>query len=170
MVRKTGLLFAVNKAIIIQLFNHSTIFEPNFDLQVFILTEEPSENRTFIHQKRTWRRKFDDAFRGVIQSIRQQSSYRVHFVFALVVPILALTLRLYLWEWCFVILLIAVVIATEMLNSAIETLSRVITDEYDERIRQALDISGGAVLVVSIFAAILGTVIFATAILRLYFT
>ena len=131
------------------------------------MTEEPSENRTFIPQKRTWRRKFDDAFRGIIQSIRQQSSYRVHFVFALVVPILALLLKLHLWEWCFVILLIAVVIATEMLNSAIETLSRVITDEYDERIRQALDISGGAVLVVSIFAAILGTVIFATAFLRL---
>ena len=131
------------------------------------MTEEPSENREFIRQKRTWRRKFDDAFRGIFQSIRQQSSYRVHFFFALIVPIFALLLRLHLWEWCFVILLIAVVIATEMLNSAIETLSRVITDEYNERIRQALDISGGAVLIVSIFAAILGTVIFTTAFLRL---
>jgi len=131
------------------------------------MTEEPSENRTFIHQKRSWWRKFDDAFRGIFQSIRQQSSYRIHFFFALIVPIVSLLLRLHLWEWCFLILLIAVVIATEMLNSAIETLSRVVTDEYDERIRLALDISSGAVLVVSIFAAILGTIIFATAFWRI---
>ncbi|MCL2118206.1 MAG: diacylglycerol kinase family protein [Planctomycetaceae bacterium] len=133
------------------------------------MTEEPSEKHTFIHQKRTWRRKFDDAFRGIFQSIRQQSSsYRVHFFFALLVPIFGIILRLHLWEWCFVILLVAVVIATEMLNTAFETLSRVITDKYDERIGLALDIASGAVLVISIFAAILGTLIFATALLRLF--
>jgi len=132
-----------------------------------MMTEETPDNRAFIHQKRTWRRKFDDAFRGILQSIRQQSSYRVHFFFALIVPLVALILRLHLWEWCFVILLIAVVIAMEMLNSSVETLSRVITDEYDERIRQALDISSGAVLVVSIFAAVLGVAIFVSALLRM---
>ena len=130
------------------------------------MPEEPSKKRTFIHQKRTWLRKFDDAFRGVMQSIRQQSSYRVHFVFVLIVPILAILLKLHLWEWCFVILLIAVVIGAEMFNTAIESLSRVITDQYDERIRQALDIASGAVLVISICSAILGTVIFTAALLR----
>ena len=132
------------------------------------MTEKLPENREFIHKKRTWRRKFDDAFRGIFQSIRQQSSYRVHFFFALIVPIVALLLKLQLLEWCFVILLIAMVIAAEMFNSAIESLSRIITDQYDERIRQALDIASGGVLVISIFAAILGTVIFATAFLRLF--
>ena len=131
------------------------------------MTEEPSEKHTFMHHKRTWRRKFDDAFRGVYHSIRQQSSYRVHFLFALIVPITGILLRLHLWEWCFVILLIAVVIAAEMFNTSIETLSRVITTEYDERIGQVLDITSGAVLVISIFAAILGTLIFTSALLRL---
>jgi len=131
------------------------------------MTEEPPDKHTFLHQKRTWPRKFDDAFRGVIHSIRQQSSYRVHFFFALIVPIIGIILKLHLWEWCFVILLIAVVIAAEMLNSAIETLSRAITDQYDEQVRRALDIAGGAVLVLSIFAAILGTLIFTMAFLRL---
>ena len=75
-------------------------------------------------------------------------------------------LRLQIWEWSFVILLIAVVIAAEMFNSAIEELSRVITNEYDERVGRALDIASGAVLVISIFAAILGTLIFTAALLR----
>ena len=131
------------------------------------MTEEPSEKRTFIPKKRTWRRKFNDAFRGVFQSIRQQSSYRVHFFFTLIVPIVAILLKLHVWEWCFVILLIAVVIVAEMFNTAIESLSRVITDQYDKQIRQALDIASGAVLVISISAAILGTIIFAVALLRL---
>jgi diacylglycerol kinase (ATP) len=131
------------------------------------MPEESPKKRTFIHQKRTWRRKFDDAFRGIYQSIRQQSSYRVHFFFALAVPIIGFLLQLHLLEWCFVILLVAIVIAAEMFNTAIETLSRVITEEYDERIGRALDIASGAVLVISIFAAILGTVIFVTALLRL---
>ena len=133
------------------------------------MTEEPSEKHTFVHQKRTWRRKVDDAMNGVIQSVRHQSSYRVHFFFALVVPITGIILRLYLWEWCFVILLIAVVIAAEMMNTAIETLSRVITNEYDHRVGHALDIASGAVLVLSIFASILGILIFVTALLRRLF-
>jgi len=132
------------------------------------MMEEPPENRTFIHQKRTWRRKFADAFRGIYESVRRQSSYRVHFCFAILVPIVAALLQLHLLEWCVVILLIAVVIAAEMFNTAIETLSRVITDQFDERIGHALDIASGAVLVISICAAILGTVIFATAFLRLF--
>ena len=131
------------------------------------MQEESPQDQVFVHQKRTWRRKFGDAFRGVAQSIRQQSSYRVHFFFALVVPIAGALVRLYLLEWCFVLLLIAVVIATEMFNTSIETLARTITNKCDERIGHALDIASGAVLVISICAAILGAVIFATALMRL---
>jgi diacylglycerol kinase len=147
--------------------HYSIIFEQNQRFCEYLMTEDPTEKCTFIHPKRTWRRKFDDAFRGIIQSIRQQSSYRVHFFFAMIVPIIAVLLKLHLLEWCFVILLIAVVIVAEMFNSAIETLSRVITDKYDKRIMQVLDITSGAVLVVSTFAAILGTVIFIAAFLRM---
>ena len=132
------------------------------------MSEEPTEKRTFIYKKRTWRQKFDDAFRGIFQSVRQQSSYRVHFVFALIVPIIGVSLRLHTLEWCFIILLIALVFAAEMLNSVFETLSRVITDEYDERVGRALDIASGAVLIISICAAILGTVIFVAALLRMF--
>ena len=131
------------------------------------MQEESPQDQVFVHQKRTWLRKFGDAFRGVWQSIRQQSSYRVHFFFALVVPIAGALVRLYLLEWCFVLLLIAVVIAAEMFNTSIENLARAITDKSDERIGYALDIASGAVLVISICAAILGTILFTVALLRL---
>ena len=131
------------------------------------MQDETPEKEVFVYQKRTWYRKFSDAFRGIYQSIRQQSSYRVHFFFALAVPLAGILLRLTLLEWCFVLLLIAVVIVMEMFNTSIETLSRTITDKYDERIGHALDIASGGVLVISIFAAILGIVIFSNALIRL---
>lgn len=132
------------------------------------MQEETPEKEVFVYRKRTWRKKFGDAFRGVFHSIRQQtSSYRVHFFFAMIVPIAGLLLRLAMLEWCFVLLLIAVVIGAEMFNTSIETLAKTITDKHDERIGRALDIASGAVLVVSIFAAILGTLIFSSALIRL---
>jgi Diacylglycerol kinase len=131
------------------------------------MSEESSPNRPFVREKRTWYRKFRDAFRGVVQSVRVQSSYRVHFSFALLVPIVAFVLHLNLFEWCFIIFLISAVIAAEMFNTSVEALSRVVTEDYDERIRHSLDIASGAVLMVSGGAAIIGFLIFLTAFRRL---
>ncbi|MDR1385509.1 MAG: diacylglycerol kinase family protein [Planctomycetaceae bacterium] len=126
------------------------------------------ENPKYIHSKRTWRRKFGDAFRGLYLSFCQQSSYRVHFFFTLTVPLFAWLLKLNKIEWCLLILLIAVVIAAEMFNTAIETLSRAVSEQYDERIGRSLDIASGAVLVVSIGSAVVGVLIFGEALLRLW--
>ena len=132
------------------------------------MSEDLSHNSPFIHEKRTWYRKFRDAFRGVLQSIHTQSSYRVHFCFALFVPVVAIFLRLSLMEWCIILFLIAIVIAAEMFNTSIEALSRVVTSNYDERIKRSLDIASGAVLMICIAAALIGTMIFVSAFLRLW--
>ena len=134
------------------------------------MPEELPPDRPFDHQKRTWRRKFGDAFRGVAQSVRVQSSYHVHFFFALLVPIAGWFLRLNLVEWCFVILLIVMVIVAEMFNTSIEELSRVVTENYDERVKHSLDIASGAVLLASGGAALLGVLIFVSALARLLST
>jgi diacylglycerol kinase len=126
------------------------------------------KNPKYLHSKRTWRRKFGDAFRGLALSFRQQSSYRVHFFFAVMVPCCAWFFKLNKMEWCLLILLIAVVIAAEMFNTAIETLSRAVSEKYDERIGRSLDIASGAVLIVSIGSVIIGFLIFGEAFLRLW--
>jgi diacylglycerol kinase len=123
----------------------------------------------FLHAKRTWGRKFRDAFRGWRQSIRQQSSYRVHTLFALVVVILAALFRFDLTRWCLILLCITAVFTAEMFNTALETLARAITHDYNRFIRRALDIASGAVLTVSVGAAVVGGMIFLEAILRRFF-
>ena len=122
----------------------------------------------FVRTPRTWKRKFQDAFQGLRQSIQQQSSYRVHFTFAFLVVFAGLLLNLDSVRWSLLILCIVVVLAGEMLNTSIETLAKAITEEYNEQVARALNIASGAILVLSLGAAAIGIVVFIEAFLQLF--
>jgi diacylglycerol kinase len=107
-----------------------------------------------------WISKFRCAFRGVAVGIRGQRSFYVHFPMAAAVIACAVIFRAELWQWCVLLLCITIVLTAEMFNSALEHFGRLITDKYDERMRDALDIGSAAVLVASIGAAIVGAIVF----------
>ena len=130
--------------------------------------QNPLQPAKFVHTSRTWKRKFHDAFRGLYQSVQQQSSYKVHFLFAFLVVLTGFLLNLDTVRWSLLILCIVVVLAGEMLNTSIETLAKAITGVYNENIAKALDISSGAILVLSFGAAVVGFVIFIEGFLRLF--
>ncbi|MDR0609738.1 MAG: diacylglycerol kinase family protein [Planctomycetaceae bacterium] len=119
----------------------------------------------FSHKKRTWRRKFADAFHGLRLSVYQQSSYRIHFTAAIGVLGTAWLLGNFdTVRWVFLIFCITTVLAAEMFNTAIETLAKAITNSYNPSIGNALDIAGGAVLTVAFGTACIGTILFLEAI------
>ena len=109
---------------------------------------------------RRWSAKFRDAIRGVRVGMSGQSSFRVHLTMVVLVTVAAVVLRVNLLEWCLLLLCIAVVLGTELFNSSIESMSRSVTSEYHDDVRDALDIASGAVLIVSVGAAIIGATIF----------
>ena len=113
-----------------------------------------------VPHKPCWRNKFNAAFRGIAIGIRGQSSFFVHFFMTAIVCVAAWILSVPTWQWCLLLMAIAMVLAAEMLNSALEWLARAVSEEHDERIRNALDIGSGAVLVVSIGAATIGLIVF----------
>lgn len=123
----------------------------------------------FVRPQRTWKRKFQDAFQGLRQSVQEQSSYRVHFIFTFLVIIAGAVMRFDTTRWSILVLCIVVVLAGEMLNTSIETLSRAVTENYNEHIGKSLNIASGAILVLSIGAAIVGTVLFVEAALKWIF-
>jgi len=127
-----------------------------------------SRSKKFIRTPRTWKRKFRDAFAGLRQSVQQQSSYKVHFLFAFLVIITGFLLSLDTIRWSIVIFCIIIVLAGEMFNTAIEELAKAITDQYDESIAKALNIASGAILVLSLGMAVIGFVIFIEALLQLF--
>ena len=111
-------------------------------------------------RRRSWPRKFRDAFRGVWLAVRGQSSFRVHFLFAAAVIVCAAAMQVALAEWCVLLVCIALVLTAETFNSALELLAKAITDKHDPHLADALDTGSAAVLVASIGAAIVGSIIF----------
>jgi diacylglycerol kinase len=111
--------------------------------------------------RRPWSAKFGDAFRGVKLGVRGHSSFSVHFFFAALVLTAAAVFHCDVIQWCILIGCIAFVITAELFNSAIEALYHGLADEDSKRrCKPCLDIAAGAVLAASIFAVIIGSLIF----------
>jgi len=108
---------------------------------------------------RPWDDKFAAAFRGAKLGIRGHSSFSVHFFFSALVVACAVAFQCSHWEWCILLLCIALVITTELVNSAIETLVRGLPRSQRPPFWPALDVAAGAVLVASLFAAAIGLVV-----------
>jgi len=110
--------------------------------------------------RRPWRDKFRVAFRGFKFGVRGQSSFAVHFFFAVLVVVAAWTFGCSVAEWCMLLGCIGLVLTAEMFNSAIETLFRGLNEETRARTWPSLDISAAAVLLASLTAAVVGLLVF----------
>ena len=119
-----------------------------------------SESFDDIRRKRTWRSKFLDSFRGIKRGVRGQTSFFVHGFAALAAIVAGLVLKVHRLEWQLIALCIALVFACEMFNTALESLAKAIDQRSNPRLRDALDMSSGAVLIASIGAAAVGLSIF----------
>jgi diacylglycerol kinase len=126
-------------------------------LQSLSPLNEPAERS---RPRRPWRDKFRTAFRGLKWGIRGHSSFFVHFFFAALVVAVAIVLRCSLLEWCLLLGCMAMVLTAELFNSAIETLFRGLDQETKARTWPCLDVAAGAVLLSSLFAALIGGAIF----------
>lgn len=124
------------------------------------MNDREIENASVGESRRiTWSQKFLCAFRGLRVGSTGQSSFFVHVPTACFTLAAAAQLRVTTIEWCILVLCITIVFTAELLNTAIEILARAITTEYDPRLRDALDVGAAAVLVASLGAAVIGTLI-----------
>ena len=121
-----------------------------------------------VKKRRRWRDKFREAGRGIKLGVRGHSSFSVHFFFAALVVTAAAVLGFDWVEWCLVLGCVGAVIAAELFNSAIETLFHGLDPETKDRTYHCLDIAAGAVLVASLTAAVIGTIVFGQKLLRLF--
>jgi diacylglycerol kinase len=116
--------------------------------------------RLATRKRKSWKQKFGVAFRGWKLGIRGQSSFFVHFFFTVLALTAAIVLRCEVLEWCLLFGCIGLVLTAELVNSAIETLFRGLDPAAQDRVWPCLDISAGAVLMASVTAAIIGTLLF----------
>lgn len=93
---------------------------------------------------------------------------RVHRLVSVIVVGMAIVLRLDPFSFAVLLLAVGTVIAAEIFNTAIEELVRVIHPSRDKRIGLVLDMAAGAVLVLSITAALVGVMILGPPLLRAF--
>ncbi|MBS1707448.1 MAG: diacylglycerol kinase [Armatimonadetes bacterium] len=102
---------------------------------------------------------FRVAFNGIIHTFRTQRHMRVHLYVTLVTVLGAFFLKLRLREILVLLFMITFVLVAEMFNSAIEATVDLVTDKYHPLAKFAKDIAAGAVLITTIMAIIVGTMI-----------
>jgi diacylglycerol kinase (ATP) len=100
------------------------------------------------------------AFRGIWLGIQLEKNMIIHFAAALAVMIANYLLEISRLEWLITMILIGVVCAAEIFNTAIEKLADRVTTEHDVMIGQVKDLSSGGVLITCIAAAACGVVIY----------
>ncbi len=122
-------------------------------------TSETPDFPARVRPRRSWREKFRDALRGLKLGVRGHSSFFVHFFFSALVLAAAAVFRCGPLEWCLLVGCIGMVFTAELFNSALETLFRGLEDTTKPRVRACLDIAAGAVLLASVTAAFIGTIV-----------
>jgi len=107
------------------------------------------------------------AVAGLIFAVRNEANMRIHCAAAIMAVAAAIVLRIDANEWRWLILAIALVIAGEALNTAIEQACDAIGGR-SEPIRHAKDAAAGGVLVLAIAAALIGLGIFAPHVITMW--
>lgn len=106
---------------------------------------------------------FKYAFEGIVTTAKSERNLRIHFLIMLCVVIAGSIVKLSYLEWAICIILFSLVISAELFNTSIErTLDFVNGTKYSEEVKFIKDASAGAVLVLSVAAAIIGVIIFAS--------
>ena len=104
----------------------------------------------------SWLESLNCAIEGIIWAAKSERHIRYHFVAALAVVFLALFFKISALEFFLLVLAAVLVIFAELMNTAIETVVDLVTDDYHELAKRAKDVAAGAVLVTSVGAIILG--------------
>jgi len=100
------------------------------------------------------------AIKGIQSAIVSEFNLKVHFFVAIVVSIIGLVVGLSRMECIVIVLCFALVIASELLNTAIEKLVNLVSPEQNPKAGLIKDIAAGGVLVCAFAAAAVGLFIF----------
>lgn len=103
---------------------------------------------------------FSYAFNGLKLLFAEEHNARIHFIIAAVVIIAGWILDISILEWVALVFAIGMVIAFEIVNTAIEKLTNFVSPERHHTIKKVKDLSAGAVLISALSSALVGMFIF----------
>jgi diacylglycerol kinase (ATP) len=105
-------------------------------------------------------KSFGYAARGIRMAVSEQPNIRIHLMVSILVVIAGFYIGISRSEWLVILLCIGVVLAVELLNTAIEYLVDLVSPERHSLAGKVKDVAAGAVLIVAIMSVIIGILIF----------
>lgn len=106
-------------------------------------------------------KSFGFAFRGIGAGIRGERNMKIHCFLAVCVVIAGAFFHISIMEWCICLVLFGLILSLELVNTAVEAVVDLVTEERKPLARLAKDTAAGAVLIAAIMAAVAGLLIFA---------
>ena len=106
-------------------------------------------------------------FNGILYTLKHERNMVIHFLIMILVIIAGIVFKITFVEWGVCFVLFALVLSLELMNTAIENVVDLVTEEKKPKAKVAKDASAGAVLVAAIFAVIIGISIFLPRLLEL---
>jgi diacylglycerol kinase len=103
---------------------------------------------------------FKHATRGLVFFLRTQRNIRLLFLIAVAVFAYAAKTGVSATEWALLVVAVVLVLAAEMLNSALEYTLDLLHPAQHPLVKAAKDIAAGAVLVTCLGAAAIGLLVF----------
>ena len=105
-------------------------------------------------------KSFGYAFQGIFNTIRTERNIKIHCAAAILVTIFGIWLQISKTEGMICFILFGLILALELVNTAVEATVDLFTEERKPLAKKAKDAAAGAVLIAAIFAAVIGILIF----------
>ena len=116
--------------------------------------------------KRKWKNRdliasLEFALTGIFTAFKEERNMRKHALSAILAIVAGFLFGISVTEWLFLLLSVSLVIAFEIMNSAIENVVDLASNYHFSMLaKNAKDMAAGAVLVISGFALVTGLIIF----------
>lgn len=118
------------------------------------------KERLKLQGKGSFRESVKHAVAGIDYTVTHERNFIIEIFFAIAVCIASIYFKVSITEWIILLLTIAIVLALEVLNTAIERCVDLVTKEYEDLAKIAKDTAAGAVFIMSMFSVIVGICIF----------
>jgi diacylglycerol kinase len=127
----------------------------------------PAESIPYPHTSKGLISAFRYALQGFSHTILTQRNMRIHLFITALVIIAGVIVRLDRLEWAIVSICIGLVLASELINTALESIVDIASPAFHPKAKIAKDTAAAAVFVFSVVSVIVGLLVFFSALDRL---
>lgn len=111
-------------------------------------------------KKEPLKKSFGYAFEGIAAVIRKERNMKIHCCAMILVVLAGTILQIPAWKWCICFCLFGLVMALELVNTAVEAVVDLVTEDRKPLAKLAKDAAAGAVLIAAIMSVVAGLILF----------